>query len=260
MRRQRLVRFTAVLLTLLPVLVSCTTEELGHGLTIEAAYVELAYALHRGEATAAATAMQQLDREINALPTGKLRAYFATRDDDNDNSVYFFEQSRLALRDARVSILEDNLGQSSVQVDRSVYYLLAAEPILAERYYIAGIYDFLAAWNEIEVIAREFDFCGMEWRDYESYAEDVSRAWRQISWRRPDAQLYGFTPERLRKFENAHAAVEHQLNIFRNAVRQDDQCEAERIALEVDGAVQRLIQVFSRTDRISPQLGHSVKP
>ncbi|WP_020570875.1 hypothetical protein [Neolewinella persica] len=224
-------------------LYACTPEQLASGRQAEQAYVDLFYAIHTEEPTAAKTAARQLDKTLVQLRTTWQRPLSEER---AENIRYHLDQAAWVYAEARESIEAANLELAGIQLDRATYELTAASPATMHELYIGAIYDFLITWVEVKHAVGEPDLCSLEWTGFSNYAKDVRNTWRRVRSIMPHDRMYGpEAPIDMERFELAHASVEVALEKFEAILQTGDQCLAAEKAEQVSAAIWDLVLLFS---------------
>jgi hypothetical protein len=220
---------------------SCTEDELNQGRLAEAHYVDLLHALTYEDAAAARKASSKLNRSISTLP---VRWYRPMEDEESDNMYYHLAKAEHAYTECRLSIAEGNTELASVQLDRAVYELSAADPVAFNELYVGSIYDFVATWLEVSRAVHDQELCSMVWVEFSRYGKDARHAWQRVKWRKPSGQLYAFTDDQLIDFRLNHGEVDDSIDHFITVIKSGDQCTAQVAAKEVDEAIWKLLSQF----------------
>lgn len=233
-------------LTLLFLLLfACTPDQRTTGRAAEQAYVDLFYAVHHDDVAAARQAASRLDKELAGL-RGNL--FLPLAGERRENMQYHLDQASWVYTEARQSLAANNPALAAVQLDRATYELRAASPASFQELYIGTIYDFMAAWLEVEHIINDNDLCYKDWPQFTTYSKDALRAWRLVEKVTPDQWIYGETPELdWEAFAEARLNVAGSLEEFQTVLAGEDQCQAALEAEKVGTAVWQLVRLFGST-------------
>ncbi|TXF84375.1 hypothetical protein FUA23_21185 [Neolewinella aurantiaca] len=231
----------ALLLLIALIAHSCTEDELIKSRYAESNYVNLLYALSQQDTTEAQSASSVLGRTISSM---QLRWYRPMEDEESDNMYYHLAKAERAYYESRTSVAEGNLELASVQLDRAVYELSAADPVAFNELYVGSIYDFIATWMEVSRAVQDQELCSMAWGEFSRYGKDARHAWQQVKWRKPSEQLYAFTPDQLAEFRFSHAEIDASVDNFIEVIKSGDQCAAQVAAKDVDAAMWALLSLF----------------
>ncbi len=237
----KLMILTAFLLVagLLPT--ACTEDSRAVGLEAERQYVDLLYALQAGDTTSSRRAARVLDGSVREL---RQSAYFPLSNEAFDNFQYHLTQAECAYGDARASIEEGNLDRALVQLDRAVFELAAGDPAGLQDYYVGSIYDFVAAWMEVDYSLRQPDvsFTVAELR---SCGKDIYGSWRSVRGRQPSTFDYFGDSAEEKAFAGYHANLDNAVGAFRDRLREGDAELIRQQANVVSEALWDLLLLFA---------------
>ncbi|MGB3799793.1 MAG: hypothetical protein WA952_08240 [Lewinella sp.] len=218
----------------------CTLDQQELGLEAERTYVDLLYALQSEDAVASRTATQAFDERIRAL---REVWYRPMTEEGMDNLRYHVDQAECAYEEARESIEQGDLDRALVQLDRAVFEIGAGDRSALEELYVGSIYDFIAAWLEVDYQFRDLGD-SVEWLALGDCTRDAHRAWNACRGRRPSPTYYFERGVDEGAFNLAHANLHTRLNAFYGAIRRRDLPAARDLSNEVSEALWDLLLPF----------------
>ncbi|NJB87191.1 hypothetical protein GGR26_002968 [Lewinella marina] len=219
----------------------CTADQQEFGLQAERSYVDLLYALQAGDQPGSLAAAAALDRPVREL---RQRWYRPRPADELDRMRYHVDLAECAYEDARESIEDGQLDWAMVQLDRAVYELRAGDQASLEELYVGSIYDFVAAWLEVDYLLRDpaelpsGQLLG-------SCSRDARRAWRAVKGTRPATDLYFDRGVDRQAFAAAHATLNGEVEAFYRAAQGKDQTAIRALGHSVSEAMWDLLLLFA---------------
>lgn len=228
-------------------LFACTPDQRTTGRAAEQAYVDLFYAVHHDDVAAARQAASRLDKELAGL---RSNLFLPLAGERRENMQYHLDQASWVYAEMRQSLAANNPALAAVQLDRATYELRAASPASFQELYVGTIYDFLAAWLEVEHIVNDNNMCNQDWPQFSTYSKDALRAWRLVEKVTPDQWIYGEAPELdWVAFKDARENVARVLEHFQTVLASEDQCTAAQEAEKISAAVWTLVRQFGSSQK-----------
>ncbi|WP_116108639.1 hypothetical protein [Lewinella sp. IMCC34191] len=181
---------------------ACTEDQLLTGVEAEAAYVDLLSNLERSDTVAARSAAARLNERLRNL---RALAYRPLGDVAAEERSFRLNRAECTFLEAFAFVGAGDLDQASVQLDRAVYELRAADPPVTDELYVIQVYDFLMAWLELvhQPDALETERVAL--------LIGALREWKQVSHLRPDAFLYPELSRHPQAFLASHAVLDGHL-------------------------------------------------
>jgi hypothetical protein len=229
-------------------LTACTEEDRDSAIRTEQQYVDLLYALQSGDGEDSREAARELNRSVRDL---RQTVYFPLSGEAYDKLRFHVDRAECAYEDARISIDDGDLDQAMVQLDRAVFELAAGDPAGLQDYYVGSIYDFVAAWLEVDYFLRAgpSDYTLAELR---TCGKDVYATWRSVRGQRPEYGLYFAAGVDEAVFNGYHATLDGAVTEFRDALRKGNPAEIRDRANLVSEALWDLLLLFG-TPPAAPQ-------
>ncbi len=198
-------RILFLLLLSLTVATSCSEDQFLAGVTAERAYIDLVYAISHNDTLESRAAATRLLVEVDNL---RSLAFRPLRQEDVDDRSYHLERAGCAFADALVSVDIGWLDLASVQLDRAVFELQAADGAVFNELYVGGIYDFASAWLAVDALAQQSASSAEVPSDCITYALGE---WKHVLHLRPDPVLYPDLALDPQPYLVAHAALQQKL-------------------------------------------------
>ncbi len=229
---------TGLALLLLPG--SCTENQREIGLQCESTYVDLLYALQSEDEPGSRTALSAMSANVREL---RGQWYRPMTEEGMDNLRHHVYQAECAYEDARQSIEEGNLDRAMVQLDRAVFEIGAGDRSALEELYVGSMYDFIAAWLEVDYAFRDMGD-SVEWTTLRDCTRDAYRAWNECRGKRPSRSHYFDRGLGEGSFNLAHANLHTRINAFYDAIRTRNLPAARDLSNEVSEAMWDLLLPF----------------
>ena len=197
-------------------LTACSEEQQQLGVTAERQYVDLLYALQRGDRAASRTADSAFHRTVSQLRRVWYRPLPA---DDLDEVRYHIDLAECAYDDARASIEAGQLDWATVQLDRAVYELQAGDGASLGELYVGSIYDFVGSWLEVDYTLRGQGY-EVDRRAFRDCVRHALRNWRMVRGQWPARAYFDGRVDPV-AFASAHALLDERVESFYLTVRTD---------------------------------------